>query len=245
MIENVRLWPSGSAAEGRKEYACPTVTAPAGVPEIVGALLPAPGAVPPVTVMLKAGSAAWAVPSETVIAMPENAPTSLAEGVPESRPVSVSNCAHEGLFAMLKARTWPSGSAAAGTNEYALPATIVVKGVPLMVGGVFCGAGGDSTVSLNGGSAATCLPSLTLIWTFGYSGLAPVVGVPLSLPEIGLNVAHSGRLLMLNVSVSPSGSLALGSKRYCSATLATVGGVPVIVGAEFAAGPMPGRFRLP
>ena len=35
-------------------------------------------------------------------------------------------------------------------------------------------------------------------------------GVPLSWPVFALNVAHDGRAEMLNVSVLPSGSLAIG-----------------------------------
>jgi hypothetical protein len=61
----------------------------------------------------------------------------------------------------------------------------------------------------------------------------PATGVPCRRPVVVLNVAHVGRFTMLNVSVPPSLSLAVGVNEYCVATVAVVGGVPEIVGAAF------------
>ena len=58
-------------------------------------------------------------------------------------------------------------------------------------------------------------------------------GVPCSLPLLALNVAQLGRLLMLNVSVPPLASFAVGANEYSVPTVAVVGGVPEIVGGVF------------
>jgi hypothetical protein len=56
-------------------------------------------------------------------------------------------------------------------------------------------------------------------------------GVPCSRPVVVLNVAQLGRFTMLNVSVPPSGSLAVGWNEYAVPAVTVVGGEPEIVGA--------------
>jgi hypothetical protein len=58
-------------------------------------------------------------------------------------------------------------------------------------------------------------------------------GVPCTRPVVVLNVAQLGLFVMLNVSVPPSPSLAVGVNEYCVPTVAVVGGVPEIVGGMF------------
>ena len=58
------------------------------------------------------------------------------------------------------------------------------------------------------------------------------MGVPDSLPVDVLNVAQEGRFWMLNVSLSPLGSLAVGVKLYAAPVRTEVGGVPLITGGE-------------
>src|SRR5688572_19156645 len=62
----------------------------------------------------------------------------------------------------------------------------------------------------------------------------PAAGVPCSRPVVVLNVAQVGLFVMLNVSVPPSESLAVGVNEYCVPTVAVVGGVPEIDGGTFA-----------
>ena len=73
------------------------------------------------------------------------------------------NVAHAGRFWMLNVSTSPSGSLAAGVNEYAWPAVTVVAGCPVIVGARF---GGAVTWMENGASDAEALPSDTLITIF-------------------------------------------------------------------------------
>jgi hypothetical protein len=61
-------------------------------------------------------------------------------------------------------------------------------------------------------SEADALPSLTLIAMLPYVPTCAEVGVPESLPVLVLNEAHEGLLVMLNVSVSPLASRAVGVK---------------------------------
>ena len=56
---------------------------------------------------------------------------------------------------------------------------------------------------------------------------------PAAGPFVVLNVAQPGLFVMLNVSVPPSASLAVGVNEYCVPTVAVVGGVPEIVGGVF------------
>ena len=72
---------------------------------------------PAVTAMLNAASAAEAAPSVTAIVIGPCEPTSPAAGVPERRPVTVSNEAQDGVPVIEKTRVCPSGSAACGTNS--------------------------------------------------------------------------------------------------------------------------------
>ena len=110
-----------------------------------------------------------------------------------------------------------------------MPTVAVAGGVPEIVGGWFAAL----TVIANAGSAADALPSLTLITML--LCVCAALGVPCSAPVLILNVAQVGRLLILNVSVPPSGSFAVGVNAYAVPTVAVVGGVPEIVGGWFAA----------
>jgi hypothetical protein len=57
-----------------------------------------------------------ALPSLTAIMIFAELPWSAVAGVPESWPVAALNCAHSGLFWMLKLRVSLSASAALGTK---------------------------------------------------------------------------------------------------------------------------------
>src|SRR5947207_641093 len=59
------------------------------------------------------------------------------------------------------------------------------------------------------------------------------VAAPGCSPVAALNVAQGGRFVMLKVSGSPSGSLAVGVNEYAVPVVAVVAGVPEIVGARF------------
>src|SRR5579862_9206859 len=112
----------------------------------------------------------------------------------------------------------------------------LVSGVPL----VFCvGASqprvalplaGAVTVMLNGASDADADPSLTLITIFLNVPAFALDGVPASLPELLLKLAHDGRFATENVSGLPSGSLALGVNAYSAPSATLVAGVPLITG---------------
>src|SRR5262249_22211866 len=113
-----------------------------------------------VTVIVKAGSDALAVPSFTVITMPEKLPTLVAAGAPPSFPVVVLNVAQLGMFVIENVKVAPAlGLVAVGVNEYELPTMPVVAGVPLIVGGAVDAV----TVIVKLGSDALCVPSLTVI----------------------------------------------------------------------------------
>ncbi len=60
-----------------------------------------------------------------------------------------------------------------------------------------------------------------------------LLGVPDSLPVVVLNAAQAGLFAMLNVSVLPSGSRAVGVNAYATPVRTEVGGVPEIVGGWF------------
>lgn len=80
----------------------------------VGAVLVGVVAVTAMTRIANGARLAVALPSDTVIAMFAKSPTSVAVGVPLSRPVSVSKAAHEGLLAIEKASRSESASLAVG-----------------------------------------------------------------------------------------------------------------------------------
>src|SRR6185503_15238233 len=178
------------------------------------------------TAIVNAGSDALAAPSLTLIAMLAKLPAAL--GVPASRPVVVLNVAQLGRFAIAKVSVPPSGSLAAGVKAYAVPTVAVVGGVPEIVGARF---GAASTVIVNAGSDALAVPSPTLITMLPKAPAA--VGVPASRPVAVLKVAQLGRFAIANVSVPPSGSLAVGVKAYAVPTVTVVAGVPEIAGGWF------------
>jgi hypothetical protein len=69
------------------------------------------------TVIVKAGSAADALPSLTLITMPASVPTSETAGVPLNCPLALLKLAQEGWFAMENVRLLPEGSLAVGVKE--------------------------------------------------------------------------------------------------------------------------------
>src|SRR4051794_28057111 len=87
------------------------------------------------------------------------------------------------------------------------------------------------TVIENGASETFFEPSVTMIVMFAYVPTLAVVGVPLSLPDTALNVAHAGLFAMLKRSGSPSASLAAGWNAYVALMAAAVAGEPEITGA--------------
>jgi hypothetical protein len=100
--------------------------------------------------------------------------------------------------------------------------------VPEIVGARFATL---PTVMVNAGSEALAEPSLTLIAML--ANVPAAVGVPDNRPVVVLNVAQLGRFAIANVSVLPSGSLAVGVNEYAVPTVAVVAGVPEIVGGRF------------
>lgn len=66
-----------------------------------------------------------------------------------------------------------------------------------------------ATVIVKGPNEAVALPSDTVIVT-SYVPTSAALGVPLILPVLALNVAHSGRPVTVNAKESPSASLAAG-----------------------------------
>jgi hypothetical protein len=95
-------------------------------------------------------------------------------------------------------------------------------------------SGAATTLIENAGNDAENVPSLTLITMFEYVPACEDVGAPDSVPLVVLKLAQAGGFCTLNVSLSPSGSDAVGVKVYSDPTLADVGGLPEIVGGEFA-----------
>ena len=67
-----------------------------------------------------------------------------------------------------------------------------------------------TTLIANAGSDLVALPSLTLMTIFEYVPVWDEAGVPVRLPEALLNVAQAGFLAILNMSVSPLRSDAVG-----------------------------------
>jgi len=78
-----------------------------------------------------------------------------------------------------------------------------------MVGGVF---GVLATIIENAGSEVVSVPSLTLMVIALVVPTSVLAGVPLMAPLAVLKLAQVGRLLTLKVRVSPSASLAVGTK---------------------------------
>ena len=72
-------------------------------------------------------------------------------GVPTSWPVEPLKVAHDGRLTMLNVNVSASRSLALGANEYWVPCSIEVAGVPLIVGALF---GGALTVIENAGNCA-------------------------------------------------------------------------------------------
>jgi hypothetical protein len=195
------------------------VTVSVGEPLIVG------GEAAALTVIVKDASEALAVPSLTVITMPEKAPVFVAPGVPESLPFVVLNVAQLGFPAIENVSVPPRGLDAVGVNEYAVPTVAVVAGMPEMVGGVAA-----VTVMLKVGSEAVEVPSLTEIATPANVPTSVVAGVPVRAPVVALNVAQLGFPVIENVSVPPLGLVAVGVNEYAEPATTEVAGVPLIVG---------------
>jgi hypothetical protein len=86
------------------------------------------------------------------------------------------------------------------------------------------------TAIANALSAMLASPSLTEIAMFEYVPTSLAPGVPDNRPVLVLNVAHAGLFWMLNASVSPSASAALGTKLYALDAFTAAGAVPEIVG---------------
>ena len=82
----------------------------------------------------------------------------------------------------------------------------LVAGVPEIVGAAFSAV----TVIEKDGNDLVELPSLTRIMMPDVVPTFAAAGVPLSRPVVVLNVAQAGLFWMLNVSLSPSLSVAVG-----------------------------------
>ena len=160
------------------------MTEVAGEPLITGAVFGCA-----FTVIENAASDVVALPSLTLMTMFGYVPTCALPGVPLRSPVTVLNVAQVGLFVMLKVSVSPSGIAAVGWNEYALPAVTEVPATPLITGAVF---GAAFTVIENAGNDAVALPSLTLMTMFAYEPTSAAAGVPDNRPVLALNVAQVG-----------------------------------------------------
>jgi hypothetical protein len=173
-----------------------------GVPLIVGARFG--GAL---TTIENAGNEAESLLSLTLMTMLLNVPMLLAPGVPVSAPVFTLNVAHVGRFAIENVSGSESASAAVGWKLYATACVAVVGGEPLIVGTWF---GVALTVIANAVSDAFNVPSPTLIAMPLVAPTSPAAGVPVSAPVLVLKLAQAGLFVMLNVRVSPSGSLAVG-----------------------------------
>src|SRR5262249_40132839 len=102
--------------------------------------------------MLNAASATDACPSLTVMPMSAKVPTLLPCGMPCNWPVVAENVAQTGLLRMVNVSVSPSASAAVGVNEYVAPTTMVVGGVPEIVGARFGGGVPAVTVRSNAGN---------------------------------------------------------------------------------------------
>jgi len=111
------------------------------------------------TVIANAGNDADALPSLTLITIPEVVPTSAAVGVPLSCPVAVLKLVQGGWLVIENVRVLPDGTVVVGVKEYAMPTVTLVFGEPEIVGPETPAA----TVIANAGNAALATPSVTLI----------------------------------------------------------------------------------
>ena len=93
-----------------------------------------------------------------------------------------------------------------------------IVGARLLVGAV--------TAIANEGSDAVVVPSLTLITMLPNVPVVPVGGVPLSRPIDVSNDAQLGLPEIANISVLPSGSLAVGTNAYAVPASTLVIGTP-------------------
>jgi hypothetical protein len=80
------------------------------------------------------------------------------------------------------------------------------------------------------------LPSVTVMRMSANVPIAEEAGVPLRRPVRASKLAQPGLFETANLSVSPSGSLAVGLNSYSRPTLALPAGAPEIVGARFGGG---------
>ena len=89
----------------------PTITEPAGAPEICGAELFSD------TLIENDARLALSAPSDTVITMFEYVPTSFTVGMPLIPPVDGLKLAQDGKLVTVNVSASPSGSLAMGVNE--------------------------------------------------------------------------------------------------------------------------------
>src|SRR5262245_57489442 len=112
-------------------------------------------------------------------------------GVPLRRPVDAVNVAQDGRFVTEYVSVSPSASAPVGWKLYAVVASMLVVGVPEIVGARF---GAAVTLIVKAGRDALTRPSLTLMTMLEN---VPAAGVGSARrPVDGVNVAQVGRLVM-------------------------------------------------
>ena len=194
----VNVPPSESLPVGVNEYCVPAVAVVGGVPEIDGGTF----GTALTTIENVASCAVPPCASLTPMTIPENVPTFAAVGVPDNRPVAVLNVAQAGRFVMLKVNApprdrWPSAERIRGARGDS------VGGAPVIVGGWF-GAALTTSRTPRASVALTVADADTM---FANVPTLAAAGVPCSRPVVVLNVAQLGWLVMLNVSVPPSGRL--------------------------------------
>ena len=128
-----------------------------------------------VTEIENAGRLVVAVPSFTLITMPDAVPTLFEAGVPLSEPLALSNVAHDGLPWMLNVSGSPSRSAAVGLNAYGWPVgrgrySASLRSSALRFACV--------TLMANAGRLAEAVPSLTLITMLAEVPTSVAAGAP-------------------------------------------------------------------